>query len=116
MNVRNVTVAAAFAVVAWAGTSWMLELPPFEATETQELPVLDEDDENVFPEKAPFRFSSRTLARICDEYSLDEESILNKMKSLGVDAKPEWSIKLIAEENDMEIQAVFDVIQQLAKD
>ncbi len=114
MNTKKVIVAAILAAVAWAGTSWLLELPPFEGPETQELLADEQNEAKAFPEKVPFRFGSRAFSGICDEYSLDDESILNEMKSLGVDAKPTWPIKQIAEENDMEIQAVFDVIRQLA--
>ena len=113
MPVRRVISAAILAVVVWAVTSWWFELPPFEISPDQHKPVAEQYEVKAFPKKAPFRFGHRALAGICDEYSLNAETLIKEMKALGIDTRLEWSIKRIAEENDMEVLAVYDVLKQL---
>jgi hypothetical protein len=114
MRFRKLITAVVFLLVLWMGVSWWLELPPFEKAQPVTFDS-EQDDSKPFPEKAPFRFGSRALSGICSEYSLDTASVVRQMRALGIDAKPEWAIKRIAEENDMEVQAVFDVIHQIAQ-
>ena len=70
----------------------------------------------AFPEKPPFRFGSRTLAWVCGEYGIDAASIDRELSGFAINAKPDWSIKRIAEENDMETAALFEVIRELSLD
>jgi hypothetical protein len=104
--------------VAWTAASFMLHLPPaswIPNTAAQASGAIDGDAATTaFPEKPPFRFGSRTLDRVCREYALDTDTILRELAGFAVRAEPEWSIKRIAEENDMETAALFEVIRELS--
>lgn len=104
-------------VAAWIVASFILHLPPASWIQSRpEQPPLgmEEEPATTFPEKAPFRFGSRALAGICDEYGLDKETIVMELEAFAIEAKPEWSIKRIAEENDMEPEALFEVIREIS--
>ena len=89
--------------------AYLLEWPPF-ANPPQ---AVEESTAEPFPDKPPFRFSSRALQGICDQYGIDCPVLAERMKSVGIEASPVWSIKQIAEKNDMSTEAVFNTIRQL---
>jgi len=78
--------------------------------------AMEDEPATTFPEKPPFRFGSRALAGVCEEYGLDKETIVIELEAFAIEAKPEWSIKKIAEENDMEPEALFEVIREISID
>ena len=78
MKVRNVGAIAVVAVMGWATASWFFGLPPFQEKDAPVIAVAEQKEPKAFPKKPPFRFGSRAFVGICDEYSLDEESILLK--------------------------------------
>ncbi len=110
-------------LTVWIVLSTLFELPPIHAIQEwrpKQAPIpaeqpqeYAEQETRPFPDRLPFGFSSRTLEHVCNEYGLDQQVLLQALEGLGIDNKPEWSIKRIAEENDMEPRSVFDVIQQL---
>ena len=108
----------AMMAVAWIVASSILHLPPAswvqefinDAPQTQDA----ESQKPPFPDKPPFRFGSRALAGVCSEYGLDPTSITRGLEGFAIKAKPEWSIKRIAHENDMEQAALFEVIRELS--
>jgi hypothetical protein len=97
-------------LVAGLGAAYWFKWPPFTEQSALETEI---EAEKPFPDKPPFRFSSRALSGICDEYGINCEQLLEKMEGLGIEAEARWSIKRIAEENDMETGAVFETIRQL---
>ena len=104
--------------VAWIALSVLLQLPPaswFQESINDAPQTLDAESKTPsFPEKPPFRFGSRALADVCSKYGLDAGSITRDLAGFAIKAKPEWSIKRIAEENDMEREALFEVIRELS--
>jgi hypothetical protein len=111
---------AAVTGIAWIAMSFPLRLPPatwFQKSVndapqfTDTAPVT-----SSFPDKPPFRFGRRTLARVCEEYGIDAESIDRELAGFAITARSEWSIKRIAEENDMETAALFEVIREVSLD
>ena len=104
--------------VAWIVASVFLHLPPAswfqESGNTAQQLVVEEPGTTPFPDKPPFRFASRSLAWVCSEYGLDEDSLKQELAGFAIKANPEWSIKRIAEENDMEREALFEVIRELS--
>jgi len=110
----------ALLAVAWIALSFLLQLPPaswFQESIHDAPQTLDaESNTPSFPDKSPFRFGSRALADVCSEYGLDADSITRELAGFAIKAKPEWSIKRIAEENDMEREALFEVIRELSLD
>lgn len=110
----------AMLIAAWIAASIILHLPPASWIQKPEEPapqaVVEESAQKTFPEKPPFRFGSRALRGVCSEYGLDEETIVGELEAFAINARPEWSIKRIAEENDMENDALFEVIRELSLD
>ena len=108
----------ALLAVAWIALSFRLQLPPaswFQESINDEQQLVDEEPGTApFPDKPPFRFAGRSLAWVCSEYGLDEGSIKQELAGFAIKANPEWSIKRIAEENDMEREALFEVIRELS--
>jgi hypothetical protein len=105
--------------VAWVVASSILRLPPASwfQNPVNDIQTLDaESQKQPFPAKPPFRFGSRALAGVCSEYGLDAASIAKELEGFAIDSKPEWSIKRIAKENDMEQDALFEVIRELSMD
>lgn len=106
--------------VAWITASVFLQLPPaswFQESINDVQQLVDAEPGTApFPDKPPFRFASRSLAWVCSEYGLDEGSIKQELAGFAIKANPEWSIKRIAEENDMEREALFEVIRELSLD
>ena len=104
--------------VAWVVASSILHLPPaswFQEFINDAPQTIDaESQKPPFPQKPPFRFGSRALAGVCSEYGLDAAVIEQELAGFAIEAKPEWSIKCIAEENDMEQVALFEVIRELS--
>ncbi|HSR88257.1 MAG TPA: hypothetical protein VLL07_04835 [Pontiella sp.] len=106
--------------VAWIVASFMLDIPPaswmpspaFQAPEGMEAATL----QTPFPDKPPFRFGSRTLSWVCREYGIDADSISLELAGFAISARPDWSIKKIAENNDMETGALFEVIREVSLD
>jgi hypothetical protein len=105
---------------AWVVASAILHLPPaswFQEFNNDAPESIDaESQKPPFPQKPPFRFGSRALAGVCSEYGLDADSIAGELAGFAIVAKPEWSIKRISEENDMEQAALFEVIRELSLD
>ncbi len=110
----------AMMAVAWVVVSAILHLPPsswFQDAINAAPQTIDAESQKApFPEKPPFRFGSRALAGVCSEYGLDAASITRELEGFAIEAKPAWSIKRIAEENDMEQAALFEVIRELSLD
>jgi hypothetical protein len=110
---------AALLVIAWLVTSAWFDLPPaswfMEANPAESQAPTQEKVFPPFPDKPPFRFGSRALAGVCNEYGFDTESIVEGMNAFTIRCKPEWSIKRIAKENNMETGALFEVIRQLSQ-
>lgn len=110
----------AMLIAAWIAASIILNLPPVSWIQKSEDPAPHqmeaESMKEPFPEKPPFRFGSRALSGVCSEYDLDEETIVRELEAFAIDARPEWSIKRIAKENDMEQAALFEVIRELSLD
>jgi len=106
--------------IAWVVVSSILQLPPaswLQDTLNGAPQTLDAESQTPsFPDKSPFRFGSRELADVCSEYGLDADSITHELAGFAIKAKSEWSIKRIAEENDMEREALFEVIRELSLD
>ena len=106
--------------VVWIALSFLLQLPPaswFQDTFKDAPQTMDAESQTPsFPDKSPFRFGSRTLTDVCSKYGLDADSITRELAGFAIKAKPEWSIKRIAEENDMEQEALFEVIRELSLD
>jgi hypothetical protein len=104
--------------IVWAAASYILHLPPAswfqESMNGAPQTVGAESTTPAFPDKPPFRFASRSLSRVCSEYGIDEASITRELAGFAITAKSEWSIKRIAEENDMEREALFEVIRELS--
>ena len=107
-------------VIAWVTASFILHLPPASWIQKPEAQAPEtmgaESPVTPFPEKAPFRFGSRALSGVCDQYGLDAETIVQELDAFAIKAMPEWSIKRIAEENDMETGALFEVIREVSLD
>jgi hypothetical protein len=104
--------------VVWIALSFLLQRPPaswFQESIHDAPQTLDAESQTPsFPEKPPFRFGSRALADVCSKYGLDADSITRELEGFAIKAKPEWSIKRIAGENDMEQEALFEVIRELS--
>ena len=107
-------------LIAWGVASVRLHLPPaswFLPSKSAGVEGWDEASTHPpFPDKPPFRFGSRALAGVCDEYGLDTDMVIHDLEGFAIQAKPEWSIKRIAKENDMEPEALFEVIREVALD
>ena len=105
-------------VVAWAAASYLYHLPPAswiqEAFDNAPQAAGVESTTPAFPDKAPFRFSSSTLSDVCGKYGLETDLITRELAGFAITAKPDWSIKRIAEENDMEREALFEVLRELS--
>jgi len=71
-----------------------------------------ETAEKGLPGKPPMGLGRRTLSDICSEYGLEESSILNGLKGLGIDADADDSMRDIAEANEMEPSSVYEAIRQ----
>lgn len=113
---RTVAVLAA----AWVAASFILHLPPASwmqhVADHESGTTAEEAPTKPFPNKPPFRFGSRALAGVCIEYGLDVDSAVQELEGFAIAAKPEWSIKRIAQENDMETAALFEVIREVSLD
>jgi len=104
-------------VVAWVAASFILHLPPASWLQNRPEPapaVMEDEPPTLFPDQTPFRFGSRALAGVCEEYGLDTNTVVLELEAFAIEAKPEWSIKRIAEENDMEQDALFEVIREIS--
>ena len=115
LPLKSIAVMTAF---VWIVASFMLDLPPaswIQPPADQAPDAMNAETLNtLFPNKPPFRFGSRTLAWVCAEYGIDAASIDRELAGFAINAKPDWSIKHIAEENDMETAALFEVIREVS--
>jgi hypothetical protein len=104
----------------WIALSFPLRLPPASWLQQSMhgAPQAGEAESATtpFPDKPPFFFGRRSLTDVCREYGIDEASISRELGGFAITARPEWSIKRIAEENDMEQEALFEVIRELSID
>jgi hypothetical protein len=122
MRILTLNFNIALLLAIWVVSSTLYELPPINTIQEfrqsrkhiMDKPLkVPEMETKRFPDRPPFRFGSRSLEDVCEEYGLDQQAILQALENLGIKAKAAWSIKSIAEENDMEPHSIFDVIQQL---
>lgn len=113
MSLKKILFVALLALAAWAGIALWKGAPPFAGPEEPAVQAEAQSAIKPMPEKPPFLFSRRSLSRLCDDYGLDKAATLQGLERLGINAESEWSIKRIAEENDMESHSVFDTIRQL---
>jgi hypothetical protein len=68
-----------------------------------------------FPDTPPAGFGRKTFAAICTEYSLNIPTITRELGKQNINADPQKTIKQIAEENNMDPHAFFEVLQNVAK-
>ena len=112
--------SAVVLAAAWIVVSAILQLPPAswfqESMTAGPQDVEAESAPAPFPDKSPFRFGSRNLADVCSEYGIDEATVSRELAGFAITARSDWSIKRIAEENDMEQEALFEVIRELSLD
>ena len=69
----------------------------------------------AFPDTPPAGFGRKILASICTEYSLNIPTIVRELGKQNIKADPEKTIKEIAEENNMDPHAFFEVLHNVAK-
>ena len=104
--------------IAWIALSFPLRLPPASWFQESMKDVPQGTDAAsatpAFPDKLPFGFGNRTLVRVCEEYGLDTDSTVRELAGFAIEAGPSDSIKSIAEENDMETAALFEVIREVS--
>jgi hypothetical protein len=67
----------------------------------------------ALPSKPGMMFGRKTLSSICAAYGLNEHDTVQGLGKLGIEARPEWSMKEIAGKNNMEPYSVFDALRQL---
>ena len=114
----------ALLLTAWVILGSILNWPPFSGVATlkeslgnrgrhHEEAVM-EPEAKAYPEKMPLFFSRRSLAGICEDYSLDQADIIQELENNGITAEGKWSVKKIAEENDTEPSVIFEAIRQLS--
>ncbi len=115
MSLKKILFVVLLALAAWAGLALWKEYPPFAGQEQPETQTKAQSAIKLMPEQPPFLFSRRSLASLCDEYGMERDKIDRELERLGIKAEPEWSIKRIANENEMESYSVFDAIRQLQK-
>ncbi len=72
-----------------------------------------EGETNVMPESAGMGFGRKKLADVCKEYGMNVQGIINGLEGLGIEAMAEQTMKDIAEANDMDPHALYDVLRQL---
>ena len=58
-------------------------------------------------------FGRKTVAKVCAEYGLDTQTIVDKLKNLGIEASASGTMKEIGEKADMDPHALYEVIRQL---
>ena len=112
----------ALLLTLWFVAGSLLNLAPFNAIRTfkesrgarsRHHSEAVEPAGNPIPEKPPFLYSGRTLANLCNKYEIEADPVVQGLVSMGIDARAEWSIKQIAETNDMETLSVFEAIRQI---
>ena len=79
-------------------------------------PAPPKDGKKEIPMKPGMGFGRKAILSICSEYGLDLQTTVQGLEGLGIESAPEWSMKEIAEKNDMEPYTVFDSIRQLQVD
>jgi hypothetical protein len=70
---------------------------------------------NSFPANPSPGFGNKILEQVCKTYGLDLQIILRGLKEKQIHAKPENTIKEIAEENSKSPMAVFEAIHELSQ-
>ena len=68
----------------------------------------------TLPPQPGMGFGRKPLSSVCAEYGLDLDTIIEGLKSRGIEATSESSMKEIGENNGMDPHAVFEVIRELA--
>lgn len=76
-------------------------------------PKAAEGGETAMPKQAGMGFGRKSLSGVCTEYGLDVQATIAGLKSLGIEATKESSMKEIGEKNEMEPRAIFETIQQM---
>jgi hypothetical protein len=112
----------ALLLTVWVVIGSLLNWAPFNAIRhykegrgdrSRHQPEAVEPPGPSIPEKPPLLYSGRTLASLCDKYDLEADSVVQRLNRIGIDARADWSIRQIAETNDMEPLSVFDAIRQV---
>ncbi|MEN8255074.1 MAG: DUF4405 domain-containing protein [Verrucomicrobiota bacterium] len=124
LRVFTLSFTIATLITFWIVVSTLFNLPPVNTIQRYRQGrkhVMDnhgqtdvsEPKTKPFPDRPPFRFGSRTFTDVCEEYGLDRGAALQELRRLGIEAQADWSIKAIAEKNDMALYSVFEAIRQL---
>ncbi len=66
---------------------------------------------SVFPDSPPPGFGRKKLAEVCTDFGLELPNIIHTLSEKGIKAESAQSIKEIAEKNDMEPMAIFEIIR-----
>lgn len=67
-----------------------------------------------FPDAPPPGFGRKKLAEVCATYSLNIPTMIRSLNKKGITAKAEQTIKEIAEDNNSDPHALFEVLHGLA--
>jgi hypothetical protein len=112
----------ALLLTAWVAAGSLLNLTPFNAlrefkegrgSRSRHHPAAVEHPGNPIPEKPPLFYSGKTLAGLCDKYDVEKAPVVKELTGMGIDARADWSIRQIAETNNMETLTVFEAIRQI---
>jgi len=72
------------------------------------------DGGKSFPDNPPPGFGRKTIAQICAGFDLDMKGLLRVLKEKGIVARPEESLKDIAEKNGRNAMSLFEIIHRVA--
>lgn len=97
----------------WAPFSTIQSLKTERHTRSRHQPEAVEQPGNPIPEKPPIFYSGKTLEGLCGKYDIEAAPLVRGLEDLGIYARAEWSIRQIAESNDMEPLTVFEAIRQV---
>lgn len=122
LRVLTLNFNVALLLTVWVVVGSLFNLTPFNAirsftearsTRSRHHSEAVEPAGNPIPEKPPFLYSGRTLANLCNKYEIEAGPVVQELVSMGINARAEWSIRQIAETNDMEPLSVFEAIRQV---
>lgn len=120
----------AILLTGWVILGSLLSWPPFgyfqslekkPQTEAQVQPSIDSEQtesaaaekKKTLPPKPPLFYSGRSMSRLSGKYEMDVPRIIQALEELGIKAKPDWTFKEIAEQNDMETKSVYEAVLQV---
>ncbi|VGO14494.1 hypothetical protein PDESU_03056 [Pontiella desulfatans] len=110
----------ALALTLWMIMSSLFSLPPVSAIQRykesrgnreRHHPEAVAAGKASLPANPPFFYSRKSLGGLCEKYHLNEGKLLEQLERLGIKAQGDWSIKRIAEENDMASESVYEAIK-----